>query len=260
MGGLALLLIMLSDRVPQLAALRSQLSVLATPIYRIAEIPSRATRNISAYFTSHDQLLAENEQLRAEAIILNAKVQKLASLRAENVRLRGLLNSSSLVEQQVVVAEVIGVSPDPAHHEIVLSMGWDEGVYLGQPLIDASGMAGQIIEVGPLHSRALLITDVAHALSVQVNRNGVRAIAEGTGRLDLLELAHVPATADIQAGDLLVSSGLEGRFPRGYPVAEVKTVTVDPGQPFANVEARPLAQLDRMRHVLLVFTEKTVGD
>ena len=131
-----------------------------------------------------------------------------------------------------------------------------DGVFVGQPLIDADGLLGQVVEVSPLNSRALLITDATHSIPVQVNRNGVRAIAEGIGSLTSLEIHHVSATTDIQEGDLLVTSGLGGRFPVGYPVAVVSEIERDPGQAFARIMARPSAALERSRHVLLVFTSK----
>ena len=170
-----------------------------------------------------------------------------------------MLNSSALLQDDVLVAELIGVSPDPARHLVVLDKGEADGVFTGQPLIDANGLMGQVVEAAANSARVLLITDATHAIPVQVNRNGVRAIAEGVGRLDRLELRHVASTEDIEVGDLLVSSGLGGRFPEGYPVASVTEVIVDPGQPFARVIAEPKAALNRSRHVLLVFTRNPGG-
>ena len=226
----------------------------------MADIPSRVLRWGDEITNSRETLAAENGRLKAESLLLKAKVQKLASLEAENVRLRELLNSSTLVEDSVLVAELIGVSPDPRHHQIIINKGESDGLYVGQPVIDALGLVGQIIKVGPLHSRALLITDSTHALPVQINRNGIRSVAEGVGLYHELVLRHVAATTDIKVGDLLVSSGLGQRFPTGYPVAVVSQVTEDPGQPFVTVKARPSAALNRSRHVLLVFTQPPKGD
>jgi rod shape-determining protein MreC len=203
---------------------------------------------------SRSQLLEENARLRRENLVLQGRSHQMASLQAENVRLRALLNSSALLRDDVLVAELIGVSPDPMRHLLVLNKGEQDGVFVGQPLIDADGLLGQIVEVSSISSRAMLITDATHSIPVQVNRNGVRAIAEGTGVLGMLEVHHVAATTDIREGDLLVTSGLGGRFPVGYPVAVVSEVERDPGQPFARIVARPSAALDRSRHVLLVFT------
>ena len=140
-----------------------------------------------------------------------------------------------MLRDDVLVAELIGVSPDPVRHQLVLNKGEADGVFVGQPLIDADGLMGQVVEVSAWLRRALLITDVTHSVPVQVNRNGVRAIAEGTGELGSLEIRHVSSNTDIQVGDLLVSSGLGGRFPEGYPVAVVSEVERDPGQAFARV-------------------------
>jgi rod shape-determining protein MreC len=254
LGVISLVLIFAGQRYQWLNVIEAKLSAVATPFYWVADVPSRLTGWGSDTFRSRETIMEENQRLKSETLLLTAKVQKLASLEAENVRLRELLNSSALLDDSVLVAELIGVSPDPLRHQIIINKGVNDGLYVGQPVIDALGLMGQIIEVGPVYSRALLITDSTHALPVQVNRNGVRSIAEGTGLLHELMLRHVAATTDIQVGDLLVSSGLGQRFPVGYPVGVVTEVTVDPGQPFATVKATPSAALNRSRYVLLVFT------
>lgn len=256
LSAIALFLIFAGERFQWLDPVQSRLSVIATPFYWVADIPSRLSTWTSDSLRSRDTLERENEQLQAESLLLTAKVQKLASLEAENVRLRELLNSSALLDDSVLVGEMIGISPNPLHHQIIINKGSDNGLYVGQPVLDALGLMGQIIEVGPLQSRALLITDATHALPVQINRNGVRSIAEGVGLFHELILRHVAATTDIQVGDLLVSSGLGERFPVGYPVATVTEVTIDPGQSFATVKAAPSAAINRSRHVLLVFTNR----
>ena len=233
---------------------RSLMDTAATPVYWVADIPSRLADWNEAHMVSRSDLLEKNERLQRENLVLQGRSNQMASLQAENVRLRGLLNSSALLRDDVLVGELIGVSPDPVRHQLVINKGESDGVFVGQPLIDASGLMGQIIEVSAANSRALLITDATHSIPVQVNRNGVRAIAEGTGALGTMEIHHVSATTDIQEGDLLVSSGLGGRFPVGYPVAVVSDIERDPGQAFARVLATPSAALDRSRHVLLVFT------
>jgi rod shape-determining protein MreC len=250
------MLIFTGQRQGWLEVAESKLSIIATPFYWVTDIPSRIGRWNDENLLSRKTLIENNKRLSAEALLLKAKVQKLASLEAENVRLRELLNSSALLDDSVLVAELIGVSPDPLHHQIIIDKGESDGLYVGQPVIDSLGLMGQVIAVGPLHSRVLLITDSSHALPVQVNRNGLRSIAEGVGLFHQLTLQHVAATTDIKEGDLLVSSGLGQRFPSGYPVAVVTEVTIDPGQPFATVKARPSAALNRSRHVLLVFTQK----
>lgn len=233
---------------------RALFNTLATPIYWMADLPSRLGDWSDTHIQSRSQLLEDNDRLRRENLVLQGRSNQMASLQAENVRLRALLNSTALLRDDVLVAELIGVSPDPARHQLVLNKGKRDGVFVGQPLIDANGLLGQIVEVSGGNSRALLITDATHSIPVQVNRNGVRAIAEGTGSLDSLEIHHVSATTDIQEGDLLVTSGLGGRFPVGYPVAVISEIDRDPGEAFARIMALPTAALDRSRHVLLVFT------
>ena len=259
LGLIALALILAGQRFGWLNTAHSKLTVIAAPFYWLTDLPGKGMEWAEQTFRTRETLTKDNEQLRAETLLLRAKVQKLAALEAENVRLRELLNSSALLDESVLVAELIGVSPDPLHHEIIVNKGSGDGVYIGQPVIDALGLMGQVISVGPLQSRVLLITDATHALPVQINRNGVRSIAEGVGLYHELELQHVAATTDIKVGDLLVSSGLGGHFPVGYPVAVVSEIVVDPGQPFAIVKAKPSAALDRSRHVLLVFTKKATA-
>jgi rod shape-determining protein MreC len=236
---------------------RAALDAIALPIYWVGNLPARVGVWTETHIQSRSHLLEENERLQRENLILQGRSQQMASLQAENVRLRALLNSSALLRDDVLVAELIGVSPDPERLQLLLNKGEDDGVFVGQPLIDADGLMGQVVEVSSGSSRALLITDVTHSVPVQVNRNGVRAIAEGTGALGSLEVRHVSSSTDILPGDLLVTSGLGGRFPEGYPVAVVKEVERDPGEPFARVVATPSAALDRTRHVLLVFTPPT---
>jgi rod shape-determining protein MreC len=252
---LTVIILIIADlRFNRLETTRALLDAAATPIYWLADVPTRIGDWSDANIRSRAELLEENERLRRENLVLQGRSHQMASLQAENVRLRSLLNSSALLRDDVLVAELIGVSPDPVRHQVVINKGEGDGVFVGQPLIDASGLMGQIVEVSAANARALLITDATHSIPVQVNRNGIRAIAEGTGALGTLEIHHVSATTDIQEGDLLVSSGLGGRFPVGYPVAVVSEVERDPGQAFARVLAIPSAALDRSRHVLLVFT------
>lgn len=256
---LAVGLIVASLYTEWLAPVRAQLGAVATPFYWVTNLPSRLGDWSEETFVSREALQEENESLKSELLIHQRKLQRMASLAAENVRLRRLLGSSEMLRDHVLIAELSGVAPDPLSHELIIDKGSRDGVYRGQPVLDAFGLMGQVVEANPGSSRVLLITDASHALPVQVNRNGVRAVAEGTGRLDELRLRHVSNTTDIRAGDLLVSSGLGDRFPVGYPVAEVERVERDPGQSFATVVARPKARLDRSRHLLLVFSGERAG-
>ena len=193
--------------------------------------------------------------MKDRMLVLQRKSQKLASVTAELNRLRELLNASRVLDEGVVVAELVGASPDPDNQYIIINKGFQDGVYLGQAILDSDGLMGQVIEINEFSSRVLLISDSRHAVPVQVNRNGMRAIAYGVGSLSSLELGNVPDTADIQVGDLLVSSGLGGRFPQGYPVARVSSIEHDAGESFAHVRIAPEAKLNRSRLLLLVFKE-----
>jgi rod shape-determining protein MreC len=240
----------------RLEPMREKLAQIVTPFYQITDVPSRINDWRKDTFVSHADLKIENEALQTELLIHQRKLQQLASLAAENVRLRQLLNASQMLQDTVLIAELIGVSPNPLSHKVIINRGAVDGAFKGQPVLDAFGLMGQVIEVGETSSTVLLISDSTHAIPVQVNRNGVRAIAEGTGDLNSLSLRHVSANTDIRAGDLLVSSGLGARFPVGYPVAEVQQVVRDPGKAFLTVIAKPMARLDRSRHLLLVFENR----
>lgn len=253
---LSVALMVVDARFEVLKPLRSHLAQVLTPFYWLAERPVRLWEGVSQQFTQRDELIAENEKLKAEALLMQRRLQKLATLTEQNVRLRELLNSAALVDDKVLVSELIGTDPNPFTHRILIDKGEKDGVYLGQPVLDALGLMGQVVEVMPYSARVLLLTDTTHSIPVQVNRNGLRAIAIGTGNPERLELRHVADTADIKEGDLLVSSGLGQRFPAGYPVATVKEVIHDTGQPFAVVRAVPTARLNRSRYLLLVFSDQ----
>ncbi len=250
---LSLALIFVDHRFEYLTQVRRALSVVVAPIQWLADTPARLTDDVRTVVISRTELTQENARLKARTLILEQKVQKLASLNAQNVRLRELLNSSRLVDEKVVVAELIGIDPDPTIKQVLINKGDQDGVYVGQPLLDATGVMGQVIQTSPFNSRVILITDSSNRIPIQVNRNGYRAIAAGTESGTELELLHVPATADIKEGDLLVTSGMGQRFPVGYPVAEVKDVHKSAGQPFLTIHAQPLARLNRSRLVMLVF-------
>lgn len=256
---MSLFLVLLDNNSDYLDGIRGSLNILVTPIFYVAELPANTSDALSEMFSSRERMQEDLRNLNQRLLLLQVKTEKMASLSAENARLRNLLGSSEKLEDNVLVAELIGISPDPESFIVMLDKGRQDGVYLGQPLLDAEGLMGQIVEVSRYTSRALLITDVSHSVPVQVNRNNLRLIAAGSGKINELELKHVQDTADIRIGDLLVSSGLGQRFPVGYPVGIVTQVTHDPGQPFAVVKAVPSAHLDRSRHLLLVFTAEQMA-
>lgn len=251
----SLLLLTVDHMFDVLDEVRAALTAVVTPIVIVADYPYRTVAGAQDLLASRGDMRERIQLLEQERLLLKAKTEKMAALTAENNRLRDLLGSAAKLQDNVLVAELIGVDPNPETLQVIIDKGVRDGVYVGQPLLDAEGLMGQVISAGPFTSRVLLISDITHAVPVQVTRNNLRMIAQGTGSTGLLELMHVPDTADIRVGDLLVSSGLGNRFPVGYPVGQVIQVDHDPGQPFASVVAIPSASLSRSRHVLLVFTE-----
>lgn len=248
-------LMLVDARFSVLKPVRSQLGMVLTPLYWLGDLPVRAWSSTEQLFSSRTDLLTENEQLRAEALLMQRRLQKLATLTEQNIRLRELLNSSAIIDDRVLVAELIGIDPNPFTHRVLINKGSSSGVTVGQPVLDARGVMGQVIEVMPYSARVLLITDSNHSIPVQVNRNGLRAIAAGTGNLESIELRYVTDTADIREGDLLVTSGMGQRFPVGYPVAVVSEVRRSTGQTFTQIQALPAANLNNSRHLLLVFSD-----
>ena len=247
------------SRFGYLDKVRYGLGYATTPIYWVADIPTRVSFWVDDVFVSRTDLLEENEVLREELLVAQRELQLLESLASENSRLLALNEATGGIEGDVLPAEIINVSPDPFSKRVLINKGANDGVFIGQPLLDANGLMGQIDEVLPYTSWALLITDSHHVTPVEVNRNGERALARGSRTTtNELELEFVTQTQDMQAGDRLVSSGMGQVYPKNYPVAEIISVYSDPGLDFATVRARPLAQMASTRHVMLVFqTEET---
>jgi rod shape-determining protein MreC len=220
----------------------------------IVDAPVSLWRWIDDTTSSRNELQLENSRLNAERLLTQARLQRYAALEAENARLRSLLEATTSVRDQVRVAEIMSVSSNPFRHVLVVDKGTRDGVFDGQAIIDADGVVGQIIEAGVLSSQGILISDPDHALPVEVNRNGLRTIAVGTGEFDRLVLPFLPNNADIREGDLLVTSGLGGAFPAGYPVAIVDSVVRIPQEPFAAVSAEPSAALNQVREIMLIWS------
>lgn len=229
-------------------------SYVVAPVYWLADLPLSIAEHLDEQVRSRRALLEENARLREELLMQSYQLQKLEHLMAENARLNSLLNASAVVDERVMRAQLISESPDPYAKRVLINRGLRDGVYLGQPVLDAFGLVGQVVEVAPFNSWVLLVTDPQHATPVQINRNGVRAVLSGTqGTLHEMELRNIPNTLDVRPGDLLVSSGLGQTFPPGYPVGVIRDVVRDPGQPFALVTALPSAELERSRNLLLLF-------
>jgi rod shape-determining protein MreC len=247
----------IDHRQHHLESIRATLSLFIYPLQYAVSLPFSAADWAGEKLSTRENLLEENAQLRTEQKLLMAQLQKLSALKVENIRLRELLKSSKNITEHVLIAELLAVDLEPFTRKIVINKGSADDVYPGQPLLDAEGIMGQVIHIGPFSSTAMLITDPNHAIPVHVNRNGLRAIALGTGAPDLLDIPYLPNSADIEAGDLLTSSGLGGRFPRDYPVAKVTTVVKDPSKPYAVVKAKPTASLETSREVLLVWSQES---
>jgi rod shape-determining protein MreC len=246
-------------RFGYLEMVRYGLGYLTTPVYWVADIPTRVSFWVDDVFVSRTDLLEENETLREQLLVAQRELQLLESLASENSRLLELREATEVIEGEVMPAEIINVSPDPYSKRVLINRGAEDGVFVGQALLDANGLMGQVAEVLPYTSWVLLITDARHVTPVEVNRNGERALARGSrGTSSELELEFVTQTQDMRAGDLLVSSGMGQVYPKNYPVAEVVSVYFDPGQDFATVRARPLAQMASTRHVMLVFESQVM--
>jgi rod shape-determining protein MreC len=249
----SLSLMLFDHQQDQLTRARQWLSFAVYPIRWVVDFPIGVWQSASASLADRDGLLLENEQLKRDQFNANYRLQRLAALEVENARLRELIDSTARLSGRVLIAEILSVDLDPYRQRLVVNRGLNDGVFVGQPLLDAKGLVGQIVEVGLRTSQAVLITDADHAVPVSVNRNGLRTIAVGTGDSGRLRLPYLTNSADIHVGDLLVSSGLGGVFPAGRPVAEVIEVRVRPGQSFAEVIAQPVSEFDRDQELLLVF-------
>ncbi len=254
----SLALMVLDHRDDHLSRLRQAFSVLVYPIQMSVNLPFKTWQWASISLADRAALLSENAELKAEQLSYNVRLQRMAALEAENTRLRAILDSSARVGDRVLVAQILAVDLDPYRQRFWINRGLGDGVFVGQALLDANGVAGQIVRVEPFTSEAVLISDADHAVPVSVNRNGLRTIVVGTGDSGRLSLPYLTNSADIVPGDLLVSSGLGGVFPSGYPVGWVLDVHRRPGQSFAEVIAEPAAELDRDREVLLVWTPEDI--
>ena len=245
----------LDHRANYLETIRGGLSVVLYPLQFMVDAPMRASSWAGDTLTSRSELLQELEDLRARQLIYKAELQKLIAVETENHRLRELLQSSQRVAQKVLIAEILAADLDPFSRQVVLNKGSDHGVFRGQPILDSDGAMGQVIHVGPISSTAMLLTDANSAIPVQVLRNGLRSIAVGSADQNSLDLPYLANNADVEIGDLLVTSGLGGRFPSGYPVGRVTAVEKDMRLSYAKVVASPTARVDRVREVLLIFSE-----
>ena len=249
---------------------RSTLSSVIYPLQYSIDLPIQLFYWVDESISSQQDLLEKNREFEVRHLENRVQLQKLDIIEKENDRLRKLLSATPKTTERLLISEIINVDLDPYKQLILLNKGSSSDVYQGQPIIDAFGIMGQIVHVGLMSSTAMLITDASHAIPLQINRNGLRAIAYGSGKIDQLNLRYLPHNVDIKVGDLLITSGLGGTFPANFPVAIISKVERPAGEPFADIEAVPHAQLDKSREVLLVWrnepelidegTEGTAGD
>jgi len=247
-------------RQHHLEKVRAVASVVIYPVQWLVNLPFAGIEWLTETLSTHTALLEENSSLHEQNTLLKVQLQKYAALENENMRLREFLESSFKVGDRVLIAELLRVNLEAYTQQIILNKGSRDGVYSGQPLVDADGVMGQIIHLGPYTSTAMLITDPNHALPIRLNRNGLRSIAVGTGSQTELELQYIPTNADVREGDLLVTSGLGGTFPPGYPVAIVSAIEKVPGLHFSRVVATPMARLQQSREALLVWPPRQVTE
>lgn len=247
--------LMAADHRGRLEGPRAAVSSLAYPLHFAASLPVAWFHRAATALATRKQLLEENERLRRERLFINVRAQRFAALQEENRRLKILLESSTdlSLEGPVLMAELVQVDLQPFRQQIIINKGRQDEVFKGQPVVDADGVMGQVTQVGLFSSTVLLLTDPAHSIPVRIDRNGVRSIAVGTGRNDALLLDYLSANADVKEGDLIVSSGLGGRFPPGYPVGTVTKVAHALGEPFSEVAVAPRARFGRSREVLLLW-------
>lgn len=257
---MAIGLIVADSRLGTFVKIRNYMDTAVSPFYFLANGPRKVLDSVSETLATRQQLELENRALRQELLLKNSDILLLGQFKQENARLRELLGSPLRQDEHKMVTQVISTGSDPYSDQVVIDKGSDNGVYEGQPVISDKGVVGQVVAVAKVTSRVLLICDASHALPIQVLRNDIRVIAAGSGCADDLQLEHLPNNTDIRVGDVLVTSGLGGRFPEGYPVAVVSSVKVDNQRAYTVIQARPTAGLQRLRYLLLLWGADRNGD
>ena len=252
--GFSIILMIADHRWQHVEAMRTAVeSLIVHPLRYIINVPADLIQWTSESISSQKELVDENRRLKDQQLKAQVSLQKLSILEKENERLRRMLSAQPKVGEKVLIAELLSIDMDPYRQQVVLNKGQHHSVYHGQPVIDAWGVMGQVVHIGEYSSTAMLITDPSHAIPVQVNRNGLRSTVFGNGQTDNLELKYIPHNADIEIGDLIITSGLGGRFPPNYPVGRITSIERPAGETFANVIAQPIAHIDRSREILLVW-------
>lgn len=255
---LVCVVIMFADvRTTVLRPARLALGMIVTPIQFAADVPAEIGNLINGWLQSEDSLRSVYKEVVDENARLRFRLQRMQALEKQNEDLRRILSAPQRGgNARMLVGELLSVSLDPYKQTILVNRGATDGLYVGQPVFDPWGLMGEVSEVMPFTCAVILITDPSHALPVQVTRNGLRAIVDGTGQPDRLQVVYLTPNDDIRKGDRLVTSGLGGRFPSGYPVARVTDVVADAGEPFLKVTARPIAHIGHNKRVLFVWHDQ----
>jgi rod shape-determining protein MreC len=253
-AALALGLMILDKRYNQLDRIRQWLSVVTWPVEAAVASPFEGWAWLRESVSTRGSLREQNAKLAAELRAAQLRLQQLDALQAENSRLRALRENTAGIGARFIVGNIVDVDLDAFRQRVLVDKGARSGLYAGQPVLDEHGVFGQVTRVGTLTSEVILISDAAHAIPVQVNRNGLRTIAVGTGGPTQLKLPYLATSADVRRGDILITSGLGGHFPPGYPVGVVSEVRRDPAQSLADVAVTPSASLDRSRVLMFVWT------
>jgi rod shape-determining protein MreC len=253
---LSLGFIIFDKRYDHLGELRRFLSVVSYPVQVAVASPFQGWSWFRESVSSRESLRADKAKLEAELRLANFRLQRYEAVEAESMRLRALRENTAAVSDRFLVGNIMDLDIDAFRERVMVDKGARDGVYVGQAVLDAGGVFGQVARVEQLTSEVILVSDAAHAIPVQINRNGLRTIAMGTGDMSRLKLPYLSTSADVLAGDLLVTSGLGGGFPAGYPVGTVSEVKRDPAQSLADVEVRPAAALDRSREVMFVWLKQ----
>ncbi|MCX7074519.1 MAG: rod shape-determining protein MreC [Methylococcales bacterium] len=253
----SIVLLITEYRSERLMPVRATLSIATDSLKYLVDLPISVFENASEALNSYSTLKTENTDLRQKQLIHKTQLLKFEALEKENIRLRALLENSFKLGEQVLIAELLSINLVPYEHIVVVNKGTRFGVHPRQPVLDENGVVGQVFRALPFTSEIMLITDPNHAIPVQVNRNGLLTIAVGSGILNQLNLPYLPNNSDIQAGDLLVTSGLGGTFPAGYPVAVVDNFPQTSNKSITHITATPKAMLDRNRELLIVWTNNT---
>lgn len=251
-SALSLAFMAADSRLQYLDSVRQSLHTLLHPLQLLANTPLQLYRDAGEYFSTHDYLLNENRRLKQQSLQQDIALQKLNTLILENNNFRLLLDTNKAIKEHSVVAEIMHVGRDLFSKKIVVNRGLSHGITAGEAAVDAHGVIGQVTSVYPLSSEVTLITDKSLAIPIQIERNGLRAIAFGHGRDNTLDLPYLPTNVDIKQGDKLVTSGIDGVYPVGLAVATVSKIEITPDSPFARIVCNPTGGVENYRQVLLV--------